>query len=285
MRKNNRNGNKHLLVAAAIVAALVVGFMLGRTGPTPKDKSPVPVKKTPAIESPSKKPILPGIVKKFANPKIAIVIDDFGYNTNNLEKFLGIGEPITLSILPDQPYSVKVAEIAHSRRYETILHLPLEPKDGSVKEEPGAVRSSMSDSQVSSRLNGELDSIPYIDGVSNHMGSKGTEEKRLMSVIFSELKKRKLFFFDSLTSADSICRDAAKSSGIRYARRDVFLDIPNTPADIEKRILEVRRLAFRKGYAIAVGHDRHNTATALKKFMPAMASEGVEFVYIADLAK
>ena len=289
MRQNNRNGNNNILIVGAIAAALVIGFMLGRTGTTPKLKRPVPVKRSAApvfeIKKPELSQVLPKIDKKFAKPRIAIVIDDFGYNTNNLENFLSIGEPITLSILPDQRYSAKVAEAAHSRGKAAILHLPLEPKDGSVKEEPGTIKSSMSDDQVVSRLKEELDSVPYIIGVSNHMGSKGTEDSHLMSVIFGELKNRKIFFFDSLTSPNSVCQGAARSSGIRYARRDVFLDIPDTPASIEKRILETRRLAFRKGFAVAIGHDKHNTVTALRKFMPAMAGEGVEFVYISDLEK
>lgn len=285
MRNRNNNGRRHLLVATAIAAALVIGFMLGRTSTAPKRKIPVHVKKTAAPAVSVKKGILPKINKTFANPKIAIVIDDFGYNTANLEKFLKIGQPFTLSILPNQHYSAKVSDAAHSRGYETILHLPLEPKDGSVKGEPGTIKSSMNDSQILSRLKEELDSVPHIDGVSNHMGSKGTEDSRVMSVIFGELKKRKLFFFDSLTSPNSICGQAAKSSGVKYARRDVFLDIPDAPAEIEKRLLETRRLAFRRGYAIAVGHDKHNTVTALEKFMPAMAAEGVEFVYISDLEK
>ncbi|MCX5680515.1 MAG: divergent polysaccharide deacetylase family protein [Candidatus Omnitrophica bacterium] len=286
--QNKKTYNKrYIVIVAAIAVALVIGFMMGRAGPALKYKSKnsVPVKKTVTQVIEAKKSVLPRITKKFANPKIAVVIDDFGYNINNLEKFLDIGESITLSILPNKRYSTKVAETAHSRGYETILHLPLEPKDGSVEEEPGTIKSSMSDSQIILRLKEDLDSVPYINGVSNHMGSKSTEESRLMSMVFGELKNRKIFFFDSLTSANSVCRDVAKSSGIRYARRDVFLDIPGEPADIERKILETRRLAFRKGYAIAVGHDKHNTVIALKKFMPEMASEGVKFVYISDFEK
>lgn len=292
------------MILAAIAAALVIGFMLGRSGtrePVPKYKILAPGKKTiaPKTAEPKtapaktavtaaigvKKQELPRITKKFKNPRVAIVIDDFGYNTNNLERFLDIGEPITLSILPNQRYSIKVAEIAHSRGYETMLHLPLEAKDRSAGEEPGTIRSSMSDAQIVSRLKEELASVPYVEGVSNHMGSKGTEEVHLMSVIFGELKNRKLFFFDSLTSSNSVCGNVARSSGLRYARRDVFLDIPGGQDDIEKRLLETRRLAFKKGCAIAVGHDRRNTVTVLERLMPEMADEGVEFVYISDLAK
>lgn len=285
MRNKNTGIKKYLVIAAVITMALIIGFMLGRSGPAPKYKRPVKVKKAAVPVPRVKKTVLPAITKNFANPKIAIVIDDFGYNTNNLEKFLSTGEPITLSILPNQPYSVKVAEVAHSRGYETMLHLPLEPKDSKVKGEPGTIKSSMSDSQIILRLKEELGSVPYIDGVSNHMGSKGTEESHLMTVILTELKKRGLFFFDSLTSGDSVCKDVAGSVGIKYARRDVFLDIPDDPATIEKRILETRRLAFKKGFAVAIGHDKHNTAAALSKFVPAMAEEGVRFIYISGLEK
>jgi polysaccharide deacetylase 2 family uncharacterized protein YibQ len=47
----------------------------------------------------------------------------------------------------------------------------------------------------------------------------------------------------------------------------------------------LRRLAFRKGSATAICHDKHNTVTALAKFMPAMAEEGVKFVYISEFEK
>ncbi len=286
MKRYRKAYNKrYLVIALAVAAALAVGFMLGRTAPAPKHKPPAPVKKT-AVKTPLvRKPALPVIKKNFTNPKIGIVIDDFGYNTNNIEKFLDIGRPITLAVLPDRRYSVKVAEIAHSRGYETILHLPLEPKGELVREEPGTIGSAMSDKEITSRLKEELASVPYIDGVSNHMGSKGTEDRRIMLLVFNELKNKKLFFFDSLTSANSVCGDIAKSSGVKYARRDVFLDISGAAADVEKRLLETRRLAFRKGYAIAIGHDKADTAAALAKLMPAMAAEGVEFVYISDLVK
>ncbi|MFH1848233.1 MAG: divergent polysaccharide deacetylase family protein, partial [Candidatus Omnitrophota bacterium] len=37
--------------------------------------------------------------------RIALVIDDFGYNTKNVDAFLGLKAPVTFSILPNLPYS------------------------------------------------------------------------------------------------------------------------------------------------------------------------------------
>ena len=284
---------ERLLIAFMILAAFIIGFMFGRSefrrAPSYKYvtevKKIVPKavkKKAPtAIVS----PVLPEVLKKNKNPKVAIVMDDFGYNTNDMGEFFSAGHPITLSILPNQPYSAKIAEEAHSHGYEAILHLPMEASVKDVKEEPSTIKTSMSDAEIASRLKEEIAAVPYIDGVSNHMGSKATEDKRVMSAVARELKKKGMYFFDSLTSKRSVAREASKEAGIRYGRRDIFLDIPNDPIYIEKQILELRRMAFARGTVIAICHDRHNTISILKRMMPSMADDGIEFVFLSELVK
>jgi len=275
-------------------AALIIGFIIGRSDfrRAPAYKYAPAVKKiVPKVAVKKKIPAaavsmaLPEISKKFKKPRVAIVMDDFGYNNNDMDDFFAAGYPITLSILPDQRYSAKIAEEAHSRGYEVILHLPMEASKNDVKEEPGTIRSSMSDSEIVSLLKSEIASTPYIDGVSNHMGSKATEDKRVMSIVAGELKKNKMYFFDSLTSGRTVAREASEAAGIRYGRRDIFLDLPNDPAYIEKQLLALRKIAFAKGAAIAVCHDRHNTIFILKKMMPIMADDGIEFVFLSELVK
>jgi len=279
---------------ALILAALIVGFMIGRLdfrrAPSyryvPAVKSivvPKIVKKKAAVAI-AQTP-LPEISKKFKNPKVAVVMDDFGYNASDMDDFFAAGYPITLSILPNQRYSEKIAREAHSRGYEVILHLPLEASKDDVKEEPGTIRTSMNDSEITSLLNIELASTPHIDGVSNHMGSKATEDRRVMSTVAGVLKKKKMYFFDSLTSRKSVAREASIDAGIRYGRRDIFLDIPNDPSYIEKQLLALRKMAFAKGSAIAVCHDRHNTISVLKKMMPLLAEDGINFVFLSELVK
>ena len=46
-------------------------------------------------------------------------------------------------------------------------------------------------------LEKNIESVPGLSGVSNHQGSKATEDKRVMEIILKDLKKRNLFFFDS----------------------------------------------------------------------------------------
>ncbi len=274
-----------VFIIAAIIVVLAAGFLYWRHAHVARKYV---VAKKRAVVAPAvvkKAEILPAVAKKFKNPKVAIVMDDFGYNMNNLETLFNIRQPVTLSILPDLRYSGQIAGLARDRGYEVMGHLPLEAHRKDVKEESDTIRSGMSESEIASRLAKEIASVPGLSGVSNHMGSKSTEDKLLMSMIFKHLKENNLYFFDSLTSQRSVCRETAAAAGIRYARRDVFLDIPNETSFIEKQLLEVRRLAFKSGRAIAVCHDRKNTITVLAKIMPAMAKDGIRFVYLSELVR
>lgn len=265
---------------------MVLGaFYLGqRTQAKPAKK--VQTKKA-AVSKPAKKKVLPmpAAGKPVKKAKVAIVIDDFGYNTGNLQTFLDIGEPLTFSILPNLRRSRDVAEAAEARGHEVILHLPLESHRKDVAEETDTIKPGESPKEVTERLAKDIGSIPGLRGVSNHMGSKATEDKELMSAIFVYLKKQDLYFFDSLTSDKSICREAADKAGIRFAKRDAFLDNTNDVEYIEKQLLELEELAFKRGRAIAICHDRKKTAAALARTMPRMARDGVEFVYLSDMVK
>lgn len=224
----------------------------------------------------------PKVVKR---AKVAIVMDDFGYNMNDFDTLFSIKEPITLSILPSLKYSSRVAEYARGRGREVILHLPLEPHRKDVREEIDTIRSGMTESEIASRLAKEIETVPGLTGVSNHMGSKATEDKVLMAAIFKFLKKRHLYFFDSLTSERSVCREAAEAAGLKYARRDIFLDNTDKEEYIEKQLALLEKMAFKRGRAIAVCHDRKNTIAALAKMMPRMAKDGVEFVTLSDMER
>ena len=232
-----------------------------------------------------KRAVVPATVKKFANPKIAIVMDDFGYNLNDLDTLFGIKEPVTLSILPEEKYSAKVAKMAAAHGQEAILHLPLESHRSDVKEEVDTIRTGMSDKDVIARLKKDIEDVPGIKGVSNHMGSKSTEEKPLMTAIMTYLKKNNLYFFDSLTTEKSVCREVARSAGVRYARRDAFLDNMNNAEYIEKQLMDIEKLAFKKGKVIAICHDRKTTIRVLSKIMPEMVRDGVRFVKLSELVE
>jgi polysaccharide deacetylase 2 family uncharacterized protein YibQ len=127
--------------------------------------------------------------------KIAIIIDDIGNDLSPLYEFLKIDASLTFAILPHYAHSVDAANILHRAKREILLHLPMEPHTF-PHEDPGmgALFLSMSDQQIKAEVDKDLDAIPHLSGVNNHMGSKFMEDETKVDIVFRQIKKRNLFF-------------------------------------------------------------------------------------------
>ncbi len=227
---------------------------------------------------------LPGVKPVPARPKLAIVLDDWGYNTKNLDAILQIDKPVTLSVLPGLPYSTLVAQKAKGHGHEVMLHMPMEPK-AKIRLELATLYTSMTDDEIRANLYKALQTVPGAAGINNHEGSKATEDHRLMGVVFGELKKNDMFFLDSLVTNYSVCESAAKAAGIRFIKRSIFIDNESDPSYIKKQFEKAMSLALRNGEAVAIGHDRPNTIAVLKEMIPVIESKGIEMTYVSNLAR
>ena len=281
---------KAIILSLILIIIFLTGFIFWqRAAILKKRRGPPPARRvsTPKVaekkERVSRRPAVKA--RKFKNPRVAIVMDDFGYNMNNLEELFSIRQPVTLSILPSLRYSRRIADIAVAHGYEIILHLPMEAHNKDIREEEGTIRCGMAKEEVIALLDKDIAGVPGLKGVSNHMGSKATEDRGLMEIVLKYLKKRRLYFFDSFTSQKSVGSDVARAEGLRSAKRDIFLDNLNDFDYIEKQMWVLKKFAFARGRAIAICHDRRNTVRALKKLMPDMAKDGIIFVYLSELVK
>lgn len=216
--------------------------------------------------------------------RIAVVIDDWGYNLNNLHIVDQIKYPLTCSVLPRLKYSATVSSELHARGFEIILHLPLQPRE-KYNLEKDTIMVSSTPQAIEDIMERDLNSIAYAKGVSNHMGSLATENQYTMSAIFKELKKRRLYFLDSLVSPKSLCERLSKKMGLSFARRDIFLDNKEEPAYIRNQIMKLKTKAKVYGQAIGIGHDRRVTLEVLKEMMPQLEKEGYSFVFVSELAR
>jgi len=216
--------------------------------------------------------------------EIAIVIDDWGYNLDNLDILDEIKYPLTCSILPKLNYSRRIAEELHKRRFQIILHLPMEPEER-YRLEKDTIMLSMDEENIRDIIDKDLISIVYAKGVSNHMGSRATQDRRVMEIVFKELKRRKLFFLDSLVSSKSICSDLAREMNLDFTKRDIFLDNKKDPGYIKKQIHKLKKRADIYGKAIGIGHARRSTLETLKEVMPELEREGYKFVFASELIK
>jgi polysaccharide deacetylase 2 family uncharacterized protein YibQ len=216
--------------------------------------------------------------------KIAIVLDDWGYNLHNMPVLPQIKQHFTAAVLPSLAYSRRVAEALKEQGIEIALHLPLEPHE-KYGLEKNTIFTTSSKEEILRVLNEGLGSVKYAKGVTNHMGSRATEDERVMGIIFGELKRRNLYFLDNMDTRESICLIVARNAGIHFGRRDVFLDNLKEPEYIKGQLLKLKEKAKRYGRAIGVGHDNKVTLEVLAEVMPQMEKEGYRFVFLSEFLK
>ncbi len=233
------------------------------------------------------RPFRPAVaeIKPEEKVKVAFVFDDWGYNTRNLNLLYKLKRPVTIAVLPNLPFSKKIAEEAHAKDIEIMLHLPMEPKNPELTPEVDTIYTKMSEKEILDKFTRSLRSIPYAKGVSNHMGSKATEDERLMRVLFAKMKRQRLYFLDSLVTENSVCQVLARKVGLRFAQRAVFLDNENNQEYIIGQIQKLARVAKLHGFAVGIGHDRKLTLSAVSRMIPDLEKDGIKLVYISELAK
>jgi hypothetical protein len=216
-------------------------------------------------------------------PEVAIIVDDLGYQKEIAERILNLNYPITISVLPFLSHSQSVAQMGKEKGMTVLLHLPMEPHNSSVNPGKGAIFSTMSEEDIRNKVSSNLLSFPDIDGVNNHMGSKITENEEIMRIVLTEIKKRGIFFVDSMTSPNSIGYRLSKEMGIKTAYRSVFLDNEKDIDYIRNQVNLLKEYAIRNGSAIAIGHPYCNTVEVLNEMDVLLESEGIEIVKLEEL--
>ncbi|MBV8530895.1 MAG: divergent polysaccharide deacetylase family protein [Candidatus Eremiobacteraeota bacterium] len=215
--------------------------------------------------------------------KLALIVDDCGQWIDTERGFIALDIPLTVSILPDVPYTAEIANEAADAGKGIMLHLPMETLSG-LNPGPGKVTTEMSDAQIVTQVQDDLAQVPLARGVNNHEGSKASADPRVMRAVIGVLADRGgLFFIDSRTNAASVGEQTAQALGVPSAGRDVFLDNRADVAYSEAQLLAAAEIAKRQGRAIAIGHPRPTTLAAVRAMIPRLEAAGIQFVLAGDL--
>jgi len=219
--------------------------------------------------------------------KIAIIIDDMGYSREALDAIRAMDTPMTIAILPFSPLAEETAELANNSRLEVILHLPLEPiqENGANGRGSGFINSRMTAEAVKATLKADLDHVPHIKGVNNHMGSLITTNEPIMRIILEGLKDHGLYFVDSRTTGESIAYKIAQELRIPSAFRHIFLDNDLQEDAIKKQLIKLFRHAQKNGFAVAIGHPYAETLSVLKKHLALMEKYHCQAVTVSQIVK
>lgn len=215
--------------------------------------------------------------------KVAIVIDDFGYNPEVAAKFFSLPVKLNVAVLPYAPYGPFLARQAAQRGKEVLIHLPMEAL--SQEENIGErmlLRVGMSKEEVARIMENAFERIPEARGLNNHKGSKATQDRRLMESCAMYLREKGVYFLDSLTTPRSLAFRVMKEMGVPALCRDVFLDGEGDVAYVLGKLRETLAVARRQGFAIAIGHSKEVTYEALRRFLSESHPE-YEFVFLSEI--
>jgi hypothetical protein len=217
-------------------------------------------------------------------PRLALIIDDGGYNIDNLKEILRLGMPMTFAILPNTPHTRQAASLVHQHGGEVMLHLPMEPRDeGRYALEKDMVKSDMSSPAIQRILRDGLRQIPHVRGVNPHMGSKATEDLRVMEALMDVLKDEGLYYIDSHTTPSSQGLKAARRMGVPSAQNDKFIDTVREPEPLREAIRAAIIQAKKEGAAVAIGHLDPLTSKAIQEMIPAIEKAGIRLVFASEV--
>ncbi len=202
------------------------------------------------------------VVKSSTLPKLAIIIDDVSFE-RDVENIKALELPVTMSFLPPSarhPDSAKLA--ANETTY--MVHLPLEAMQFNA-EEKSTLYVKDSQQRISDRISEIKKLFPRVKYVNNHTGSRFTASEIAMNRLMFALRKEKIMFIDSRTTAETQVPRVMKNYGLPYIARDVFLDHVADVGEIKQQIRRAIGIAKQSGSAIAIGHPRRDTLQALRE--------------------
>ncbi len=214
--------------------------------------------------------------------QVAIIIDDMGMDMEVARKLAAIDADITFSVFPQEKYTQEVAQYLHKHGKEVLLHQPMEGGNGK-NPGVGAIFHDTDPAQAQKILEDSLGRVPMALGVNNHMGSVVTQNEVIMKAVFSTIKEHGLFFIDSLTTGNSVCRVVAAEVNLPFQARDVFLDNDQTYQYIAGQLDELVVAARHRGEAIGICHPHPATVEALVKEVPRLKEKGIEVVRVSRL--
>lgn len=190
---------------------------------------------------------------------------------------------INASILPNGTRAADFAKRLHARGFEILCHLPMEPRG---RETPGAnaILTSMSDEEIARATRANLEAVPHARGVNNHMGSRATADRRVMTSVLRAIPEH-MYFIDSRTVGGSVAAEVARELNVRTATRHVFLDDVATESAVRRQLDELAGAASRRGVAIGIGHPYPVTLRVLAEELPELRARGFRLVRASEVVQ
>lgn len=252
----------------------VKSLIMGTTAVPEKEKS----KSAPSKQNTSEKTSHPSQVKG----RLAIVIDDFGYQRTALDSFNPLPIPLTYAVIPNREYTQSSAESGYNAGRQIFVHVPMQPLNTSSSE-PVYISPDMSAAKIKTTATGLLNQVPHAIGANNHQGSSATASGETMRAFLDVLRQRDMIFLDSRTNSASVAAQTASAMGVANGRNSLFIDNDDDVSSIQSRLRQAGQIALNNGSCIVIGHCRPNTAAAIRSMIDELHQDGIDIVFASQL--
>jgi polysaccharide deacetylase 2 family uncharacterized protein YibQ len=272
-----------LIPVAGLLVVLIWSFIATHLPePAPgKGKPARPAQRASAI------PVKPRAVEKEKGHRgnIVLILDDVGFDRQPLAEAMKIDPNLNFAVLPNARNAVAFANTLDARGFEVLCHLPMEPQGfPGVSPGPNAVLTSMSDGEIAATTRADLAAVPHARGMNNHMGSRATADRRVMSTVLNTLPKG-MYFIDSRTTPGSVAAATARELRVKTASRSIFLDDKQQDDAIREQLNALVAAAEEKGVAVGIGHMYPSTIRVLAADAPALREKGFRFVRASEVVE
>ncbi len=219
----------------------------------------------------------------FDKPQVAFIFDDLGNSLQDLREIYSLGVPLTISVVPNLKFSRNIAHIGSRSGFPVLIDLPLEPLDKEAAFNPRYkfISPDLSGWEIDSLLRRYLNFIRIAIGANTHMGSRATQDRRLMETITHELKRRNLVFIDSRATDKSVAYQVARQQGLICAYSDGLLDFNGSSDEVDKQLEDLIIKAKNKRKIIVFVHSTSKAIDLFKTRLPELKKQ-IEFITIRD---
>lgn len=214
--------------------------------------------------------------------KLILIIDDIGNNQELGERAVNLPGQVNLAVLPHTPWAEKLANQGWKNGHTIMLHAPM-ANTGDARLGPGALTDDMSRQSLQQTLLNNIQAIPHVEGVNNHMGSLLTQKVEAMTWVMEVLDQQGLFFVDSRTTAASVALQQARQARIPAMSRDIFLDNDRSEPALKQQFEQALQLASRRGQAVLIGHPYPETLDFLERELPGLNNRGIWLAGLGQL--
>lgn len=216
-------------------------------------------------------------------PSIALIIDDLGNQRETGRRAVALPGPVACAFLPYGHFTRQLAQQAHTRGKEVMLHLPMQSVTND-RSDQGELLLDMTHRQFVSTLTAGLAAVPHVSGINNHRGSLITRHPGHMTWLMQALREHGgLFFVDSRTTAATIASRIAAEFSVPSIERNVFLDHDRQPDAVQSEFRRLIRIAQRDGTALGIGHPYPETLEVLARELSLLENYNVQVVSVNRL--